>query len=926
MENPRNFQYFEVPADQPGLTPDQRLLFKTLSTAMTYIPIMLAFNGVGILLVYLLGAVGLLDLNETRLLWVAATTIIASILHIPLYPILRKGQLETVAGALMVIDGLASASQVFFWNGIVWFPLLLAISPGVVFSTQRGLRWQFKVFSLLFSVLIGTAILYIDSTLGISRMRMTYLTQMAGLSIYLTVITTMVILVLLNSRINFRSIAGRLTVSFTLVSIIAAITTLLIGSLASFFYNRQKVLQQLDTVANLKVSQIHAVLASLDAQILQPLNDPVINQRINFLLNNPSNNLLYDFNVELVRDYFSNLQKQGEFREMLLLDKEGLPILSTIQGNERSDFSESLFFKEASSLVSYRLEQNLPGSPEVISLMTTVAIEDAGETLGVLVIRSDLSELAIISENPISIGETAETYLATKLGDQIVPYTATRKPVSTLDTYAAQQTFSLDVRSGGERYLNYAGVDVVGYYEWIPEINSTIFAEIEEQEVVNNILNVIITNLVIGLFTVSLAYVIVFLTSQSIGRPIVDLAHNATALASGELSTRMLIDRQDEIGTLASSFNTMASELQTLVRTLEQKVDDRTQDLRKQANYLRVAAEVARDAANARNLDELLTETAELVLSRFGFYHTGVFLIDPQREFAVLRASPTQAGQEMLARNHRLRIGQVGIVGYVAATGEPRVALDTGMDATYFNNPLLPNTRSEIALPLRSNDSIIGVLDVQSEEPEAFTQDDISTLQIMADQLALAIQRVQLVGQLEDNIKEIEKTYQKITLNSWLSISQDTSIVPGYSYDGIRIKRLEEFPIESREALRRGHSVVLPRQDSGANKGTSVAVPLNLREQNIGVLTIRFNSETVSPDVLSLIEETSGRLATALENARLYSETQKLAERERAISEISSRITTSFNIENILRTTVQEIGKILPESEVVVQIQPNKDE
>jgi GAF domain-containing protein/HAMP domain-containing protein len=417
----------------------------------------------------------------------------------------------------------------------------------------------------------------------------------------------------------------------------------------------------------------------------------------------------------------------------------------------------------------------------------------------------------------------------------------------------------------------------------------------------------------------------VLITSRSISNPIVKMAQQASNLAGGELSARMQADRRDEIGTLASSFNTMADELQSLVKNLEQKVEDRTVDLQKQANYMRVAAEVARDATSAQDLDELLNRSAQLVLDRFGFYHTGIFLLDERKEYAILRASPTAAGREMLSRNHRLKVGQVGIVGYVAATGLSRIALDTGQDSAFFNNPLLPNTRSEIALPLKVGDMLIGVFDVQSENPQAFTQDDIGILQIMADQLALAIQRVRLTNEQQENLRLLEASSQNFTLSSWKSFTQDSAAKPGYAYDGMHISQVESFPIESREALSKGQTLVIPALNTANPNSSALAVPLKVRDQVIGIITIQFNTATISADTISLAEETAGRLSIALENARLYTETQKIAARERAIGEVSNRLTASVNIENILRTTVQEIGRMLPGAEVVVKLEQNSN-
>ena len=523
----------------------------------------------------------------------------------------------------------------------------------------------------------------------------------------------------------------------------------------------------------------------------------------------------------------------------------------------------------------------------------------------------------------MGIAETAESYLVVDKNGKFIPLTITRHDTAEVNSLATQKLFVQRALGGAESYNNYAGTSVLGNYVRLPSFEIAIITEVEQQEVTGKTLRILATNIVFGIFTALLAFFIVLITSRSISLPLANLADKATLLASGELSTRIIVDRQDEIGALASSFNAMASELQSLVKTLEQKVEDRTQDLQKQATYLRVAAEVARDSANIKNLDELLDRAAQLILDRFGFYHTGIFLLDERNEYAILQASPTEAGREMLARHHKLRVGQEGIVGNVSATGESRIALDTGLDVTYFDNPLLPMTRSEMALPLKVNEQLLGVLDVQSELPEAFTQDDISTLQIMADQLALAIQRVRLSQEQEYNLRQLESAYQTFTLSSWRKLSQERGFKPGYRFDGVKLTTLDNFPESSQETLRKGKSVILP-SDKETNS-TTLAVPLKLRDQILGVMSIGFGEGTINSETINLAEEIANRLAVALENARLYSETQKQAEQTRAVSEISNIITSSVNIENILRTAVQELGRINPDTEVTVRLHDGRE-
>ena len=188
-------------------------------------------------------------------------------------------------------------------------------------------------------------------------------------------------------------------------------------------------------------------------------------------------------------------------------------------------------------------------------------------------------------------------------------------------------------------------------------------------------------------------------------------------------------------------------DLRELQSTLELRIIERTGEAERRAKRLKLAAEIGSATASFRNLDALLVEAVGLLGRGFDFYHAGIFLVDDQKKYAVLRAANSEGGGVMLKHGHKLEIGQVGIVGYVADTGRPRIALDVGADSVYFNNPDLPNTHSEMALPLSISGRILGVLDLQAIESNAFVPDDIETLQVVADQLAIAIENSRLLEQ-----------------------------------------------------------------------------------------------------------------------------------------------------------------------------------
>src|SRR5258706_1603519 len=190
----------------------------------------------------------------------------------------------------------------------------------------------------------------------------------------------------------------------------------------------------------------------------------------------------------------------------------------------------------------------------------------------------------------------------------------------------------------------------------------------------------------------------------------------------------------------ANELEVSNQQLTSLRDALELRVQERTAALEQRAIQLQTVSSVARTIASVQDLNTLLPNITKLVSEQFGFYHSGIFLVDEASEFAVLRASNSEAGERMLDRQHKLRLDTNSFLGLGASPSESRIVLDVGIDSVYFNNPDLPQTRSEMALPLRVGGRVIGALDVQSTQPNAFAAGDIATLTTLADQVAIAIE------------------------------------------------------------------------------------------------------------------------------------------------------------------------------------------
>jgi GAF domain-containing protein len=365
----------------------------------------------------------------------------------------------------------------------------------------------------------------------------------------------------------------------------------------------------------------------------------------------------------------------------------------------------------------------------------------------------------------------------------------------------------------------------------------------------------------------------------------------------------------------------LASDLRLEQASLEERVNQRTSELQQRAGQFEAASRLARDITVATQVDELLNSAVNMIRDQFGFYHAGIFLLDEVGEFAMLRSATGAAGAAMLRTGHRLKAGEIGVVGYVVSKGEARITPDVMSDPFHFKNPLLPDTRSELALPLKIGGKIIGALDVQSITPNDFTQDDINILQTIADQLAVAIDKARLVEKLQSSLADIQESYQEQVQRSWKFHLADTRKRHAYRYKDATLEINAVESVYARQAYASGE-IVIDTQDhpDTGKKSSIVSIPILIRQQVIGVLDVRLDYEQVPQDMLDLLQATTQRMAMALENARLLEAIKVRAERERMVSDISARVRSATDIDSILKTAAAELGRTLGITEVLVQL------
>ncbi len=372
-------------------------------------------------------------------------------------------------------------------------------------------------------------------------------------------------------------------------------------------------------------------------------------------------------------------------------------------------------------------------------------------------------------------------------------------------------------------------------------------------------------------------------------------------------------------------------ELQNYQQTLEEQVIKRTDELSKRtkelelantnnqrrANQFEALAQVAQNVTVIRDIQELLPVIATVVAEKYGFYHVGVFLIDDNNEYAVLTAANSEGGKRMLARNHRLKVGEQGIVGSVTGSGIPRIALDVGADAVFFNNPDLADTHSEMALPLRSGDKVIGALDVQSTESMAFTDEDVQTLELLADQVSLAIENARLFEDFNNNLSELQILMRQSTREAYIRLQEQQNLL-GYRYD-----TMGASPLKERVEL---EGLAKSKKTDEQTEAGKYVVPIELRGEIIGNLIVQSpTGDEWNDDQKDIIKAVAERVALSAENARLFDETTQRAERERLVSEITGKIRSYSDPQSMIEVAKNELRNALKASRVEIVPQTTKE-
>jgi GAF domain-containing protein/HAMP domain-containing protein len=455
----------------------------------------------------------------------------------------------------------------------------------------------------------------------------------------------------------------------------------------------------------------------------------------------------------------------------------------------------------------------------------------------------------------------------------------------------AVQTALEDQSSGHGFYVNHRGEAVIGVFRWLPELQAVLLAEQARTEAFGPVYSTLATIALVILVTLGLAALVAWVSSRAIALPLTRLAGTASEIASGNLELTAPLDGRDEIGTLARAFNQMTGQLRVLITGLEERVAARTHELEERSRYLEAAAMVGSAAASMLESEPLIRRVVNLIRDHFDLYYVGLFLLDESGRWATLRAGTGEAGKRLLLRGHRIPAGE-GMVGQAIEHGRHLISDDTTSDSSRLWVDELPETRSEAAIPLRVRGRTIGALTVQDRRPGVLNEDLIAALQMMSDQVAVALENARLFAEAQEALEATQRAYGEMTGHAWSELLQ---LRPGLGF----------------RSTERGVTAASADQGGPATESeNALSIPIEVRGHLLGSLETHKRG-TWTEEERALLNKVVDQLGAALDNARLYEESQRRAAREHLAREITEKLRTLTHVETIATTAADELGRAL---------------
>lgn len=721
---------------------------------------------------------------------------------------------------------------------------------------------------------------------------------------------------------------------------IGAFVILLVLYASAFFIQRQRLNQLAEAEARSYITQEGAIqLAALtravgDArQSLERFIDTPANlaQLQSLLIGQVSTNIavgLPSVSVPALENQFRSVLLDAAttpFESIRILDASGqLRVRAQLGGRAGAgevDESTSPAFRAGSAALlqgqTRTFNATVDNAP-ILEYVFAIQWRD-GRTLGFLVARLSNARVLFANMRFPEGGLPAYSVLVTGANQLIAPVDVFQTyPVAVNDGIVSR---AAQGRSGVEIYTIGANADdarFAGFYGLVTGTPLVLIAQVP----INLALTlregqIVIPSIALAVGGITLLTVVTVTLTLLIVPPINRLRRVAERVSEGDYVVPIPDARRgDEIGALAASMTTLRDTVKSRVTELETRVTSRGRDIA-------ATQEISRYAANQRDLQLLMDRVVDLIIERFpSVYHAQIFLIDEEGRYAVVRASTGPVGQQLLARGHRLAVGSISVIGQVTDQRRTIIARDTSASQIHRRNEFLPDTRAELAVPLTVGERVIGALDVQSKERDAFSEDLVVVLQTMADQIAIAIENARLYQESLRRVADIEAANRRATLAAWQDyirvlrssgVARDAGVVDASVRESADVSALRQ------KAIATGQVAV---GEPTPRATIPVAMPIVLRGQTLGAVEWELPQQTFNEDKIELARELASRLAVSMDNARLFQESQRNAERERLVSSIAARLTTQTSIDSILQTAVREVGQALRVPNVSIRLRP----
>ncbi len=519
---------------------------------------------------------------------------------------------------------------------------------------------------------------------------------------------------------------------------------------------------------------------------------------------------------------------------------------------ELNDYHDRAWFlgaKEGAPVTSEALISRTIGKP-ALNIATPI-FNESGKIVGVASIVSELSE---ISKEVLNIEEGQGITYIVDAKNRVVAHpdpTYTENELRDLSTYPPITSLN-EGKTGQITFTDEEGVSWIAYVDRLDN-GWGIVAQQPEAELLASVRQFQTTAGILILVGIALMSALIWFAIRRMLQPIGTLTSTVYAIAAGDLNRKAVVKSQDEIGTLAATFNDMTSRLRESFSTLEQRVADRTRNLE-------LAGEVGRTVSQVRALDVMLKDAAEIIRTQFDLYYVQVYLANPSQTTLLLKAGTGSVGAQLLARAHQLPMNTASLNGRAAVEKRPVVIADTTASTTFRPNPLLPDTRSEMAVPLLIGEKVVGVLDLQDRGAGKLNQESLGAFEALAGQLAIAIQNANFLAETEQARAEIEAQARRQSRANWADY-MDAIHKPEEA--GFMFEKNNIYPMSQAE---QSH---LEINDS------ALSAPIAVTGESLGNLVVELEEQSPIVRTNELVNTVARQVAQQIENLRLLNSAER---------------------------------------------------